>query len=49
MNQVLSQPTQCELVFRDPPGPLGIDAALQVGTMIRVLVRGQRIPLFTPS
>ncbi len=46
VHQTLSQPTLCELVFRDPPGPLGIDAALQVGTLIRVLVRGQRIPLF---
>ena len=44
--RLLSQPTVCELVFRDPPGPLAIDSALQPGTMIRVLVRGQRIPLF---
>ncbi len=47
VSQMLSQPTQCELVFRDPPGPLLIDLALQPGTMIRVLVRGQRTPLFS--
>lgn len=46
VHQTLSRPTLCELVFRDPPGPLTIDLALQPGTMIRVLVRGQRIPLF---
>ncbi len=46
VHQTLSQPTLCELVFRDPPGPLTIDLALQPGTMIRVLVRGQRTPLF---
>ena len=46
VRQVASQPTVCELVFRDPPGPLTIDSALPPGTMIRVLVRGQRLPLF---
>jgi len=46
VRQVVSQPTVCELTFRDPPGPLTIDLALQPGTMIRVSVRGQRIPLF---
>ncbi|HVU10518.1 MAG TPA: hypothetical protein VHD90_04540, partial [Phototrophicaceae bacterium] len=47
VHQALSQPTVCELVFRDPPGPLTIDLALQPGTMIGVSVRGQRTPLFT--
>lgn len=46
VHQTLSQPTLCELVFRDPPGPLTIDLALQPGTMINVSVRGQRTPLF---
>lgn len=46
VRQIVSQPTVCELVFRDPPGPLSIDTALQPGTMIRVSVRGQRLPLF---
>ena len=47
VQQMLLWPTQCQLIFRDPPGPLGIDTALQPGTMIRVLVRGQRTPLFS--
>ncbi len=46
VHQSLSQPVRCELIFRDPPGPLGIDSSLQPGTLIRVLVRSQRIPLF---
>ncbi|MEO8392034.1 MAG: hypothetical protein ABI700_03490, partial [Chloroflexota bacterium] len=46
VRQIVSQPTVCVLTFRDPPGPLAIDTLLQPGTMIRVLVRGQRIPLF---
>lgn len=46
VHQTLSEPTVCQLTFRDPPGPLTIDTLLQPGTMIRVLVRGQRIPLF---
>lgn len=46
VHQTLSQPSVCELAFRDPPGPLVVEAALRPGAMIRVLVRGQRIPLF---
>lgn len=46
VRQTLSQPSLCELVFHDPPGNLAIDFALQPGTNIRVLVRGQRTPLF---
>ncbi len=46
VHQTFSEPTVCQLAFRDPPGPLTISALLTPGTMIRVLVRGQRIPLF---
>ncbi len=46
VRQALSQPALCELVFHDPPGGLPLDLALQPGTNIRVLLRGQRIALF---
>lgn len=46
VRQALSEPAVCQLAFRDPPGPLTVDRLLTPGVMIRVLVRGQRIPLF---
>lgn len=42
----LSLPTQCELTFADPPGPLGAAVGLTPGTALRVLIRGHETPLF---
>jgi uncharacterized protein involved in type VI secretion and phage assembly len=36
VQQVLSQPTVAELVFRDPPGPLDELASVEVGTSLRL-------------
>jgi phage protein D/phage baseplate assembly protein gpV len=46
VSQALSLPAQCELVFREPPG--GLDAPLRArpGSLLDVLVQGQRAPLF---
>jgi phage baseplate assembly protein gpV/phage protein D len=46
VQQRLSLPTQCELAFRDPPGPLTAASRLAPGTRLRVLVRGASQPLF---
>ena len=46
VQQRLSLPTQCELVFSDPPGPLLAAARLAPGARLRVLVRGAGDPLF---
>jgi phage baseplate assembly protein V len=46
VRQVLSQPTQCELTFADPPGPLAPIVRLQPGVSLRVAVAGQADALF---
>ena len=46
VRQVLSLPTQCELTFSDPPGPLSVSAELAPGTALRIAVDGHREPLF---
>ena len=43
----LSQPAQCELVFRDPPGPLEPVGRLTPGVKLQVSLRGETTPLFT--
>jgi phage baseplate assembly protein gpV/phage protein D len=44
--QRLSLPTQCELIFRDPPGPLDLARQLTPGKKLRLALRDQRQPLF---
>ncbi len=45
--QALAVPAQCELVFRDPPGPLPDRDRLQIGMQLEVDVPGNAsIPLF---
>ncbi|HZJ10722.1 MAG TPA: phage late control D family protein, partial [Trueperaceae bacterium] len=44
--QRLSQPTLCELVFSDPPGPLTVAAEVKTGTPLEVHVSGQATELF---
>lgn len=46
VRQGLSLPTQCELVFEDPKGPLAAQG-LAPGTPLRVSVATHRAPLFT--
>ncbi len=46
VQQRLSLPTQFELVFRDPPGPLTEIARLSPGTRLRGLVQGESETLF---
>ena len=46
VQQRLSMPTQCELTFSDPPGPLTAVANLTPGTSLRVAVQGCAVPLF---
>jgi hypothetical protein len=43
----LSQPAQCELVFRDPPGPLEPVGRLVPGVRLQVSLRTEGTPLFT--
>lgn len=45
VKQRLSLPTQCELVFEDPRGPLA-SQGLTPGTSLRISVAAQREPLF---
>lgn len=45
VQQGLSMPTLCELVFRDPPGPLRADRLLP-GADLRVAIEGYNEPLF---
>jgi phage protein D/phage baseplate assembly protein gpV len=47
VQQQLSLPTQCELVFYDAPAPSRVAAMLSLGTAFRVLVSGHPTPLFT--
>ncbi len=50
VQQRLSQPTQCELVFQDPPGPLDVAAELQPGQTVEVALQedhGATETLFT--
>lgn len=47
VQQELSLPTLCELVFYDPPGSLDISTSLTPGTALRVEVAGHTTPLFT--
>ena len=46
VQQRLSLPTLCELIFCDPPGPLEIAAVLGPGTRLDVAVSGHATPLF---
>jgi len=46
VRQVLSLPSQCELTFVDPEGPLGAGRGLEAGTALRVSVAGGSPPLF---
>jgi phage protein D/phage baseplate assembly protein gpV len=46
VRQELSLPSQCELTFADPPGPLSAAASLAPGAALRVLVHGHDVPLF---
>ena len=46
VQQHLSLPAQCELVFRDPAGPLRTGAALQPGSALRIEVGTHATPLF---
>lgn len=46
VQQRLSLPSQCELTFVDPPGPLAPASDWAPGTALRVAVQGQPEPLF---
>lgn len=46
VRQALSLPTQCELVFRDPPGPLEAAARARPGARLGLTVHGHRTALF---
>ena len=46
VQQRLSLPTLCELVFSDPPGPLDIAAQLPLGAQLRVGIAGYPDALF---
>lgn len=46
VRQCLSLPTQCELIFTDPRGPLA-SQGMAPGTSLRVSVAAQREPLFS--
>jgi phage protein D/phage baseplate assembly protein gpV len=46
VQQQLSVPSQCELAFRDPAGPLAAGSRLVPGAQLRVLVHGESEPLF---
>jgi phage protein D/phage baseplate assembly protein gpV len=46
VQQELSAPALCELVFYDPPGPLDVQSALGPGTALQVEVTGHTPPLF---
>jgi uncharacterized protein involved in type VI secretion and phage assembly len=46
VQQRLSMPTQCELVFRDPPGPLKPLEILAHGASLSVGIEGERTSLF---
>ena len=47
VQQRLSLPAQCELTFRDPPGPLDALGQLSLGSPLRVAVTGHADALFT--
>jgi len=44
--QRLSQPSLCELTFRDPQGPLGRASLPVTGSPLRLRIRGEEVPLF---
>jgi uncharacterized protein involved in type VI secretion and phage assembly len=46
VQQRLSQPAQCELVFADPPGPLEPAASFLPGAALQVTLHDQPTPLF---
>src|SRR5262249_55030618 len=46
IQQRLSSPAQCEMVFFDPAGPLGNASAMAPGASLRVVVRDQEPELF---
>jgi phage protein D/phage baseplate assembly protein gpV len=46
VSQALSVPTQCELIFRDPPGPLELPLSLLPGMGLDVSIRGYDEALF---
>ena len=41
VQQRLSQPTQCELVFQDPPGPMDVAAELQPGRALEITLQAE--------
>lgn len=47
VEQRLSLPAQCELVFRDPPGQLPTALGFELGAALRATVEGSRVALFT--
>src|SRR3990172_12278848 len=47
LQQRLSLPTLCELLFCDPPGPLSATSRLQPGAGLRISLRDGSEPLFT--
>jgi len=47
VQQRLSLPTLCELIFYDPPGPLDCASALAPGAALRLSLPEYREPLFT--
>jgi uncharacterized protein involved in type VI secretion and phage assembly len=46
VQQRLSVPTLCELRFFDPPGPLDVETALEIGARFRLTLDGLPTPLF---
>lgn len=46
VQQRVSLPALCELVFRNPPGPLTLDSRFGIGVALQVRLEGQRLPLF---
>ena len=42
----LSLPTLCEMIFRDPPGPLTAIELLVPGAIVRIRIQGYMTPLF---
>lgn len=47
IQQKLSSPTVCELIFLDPRGPLAHAEIMNAGTMIRILIKGYGQPIFS--
>lgn len=47
LQQRLSQPTLCELYFRDPPGPLDFLDGVEPGQQLQVWIEGDPLELFS--